>query len=181
MIPKLSSTRLIIFDFDGVFTNNKVMVNENGLETVVCNRADGLAIDWLNKYKNINKKTKFDFLILSQEKNSVVANRAIKLNISYINGASNKYETLKKYFNLSENKFRELLKKSIYLGNDLNDLRMMKEVNFSVSPSDAHYLIKQTADLVLSEKGGNGFVRKFIEIMFKLDDMNYEEVINFLN
>ena len=61
----------IIFDFDGVFTDNKVIVSENGLEQVICDRADGLGINILKKF--IKKQNwGVEFFILSTEKNPVV-------------------------------------------------------------------------------------------------------------
>ena len=77
-----------IFDFDGVLTDNKVLVNENGMEWVSCSRADGLAFDVLRK---LNKPS----YILSTEKNMVVSARAEKLKISVIQGTDNKVESIK--------------------------------------------------------------------------------------
>ena len=76
------------------------------------------------------------------------------------------------------NEYKSLLKKTIYLGNDVNDLRMMKEVGYAVAPSDAHYLVRKYADLVLNEKGGEGFVRKFVEILLGITEMSHEQVIS---
>ena len=73
----IDKVNLFIFDFDGVLTDNLVRVDEHGMESVVCNRADGLAFKALNKLK---KKT----YILSSEKNIVVKQRAKKLNIPII-------------------------------------------------------------------------------------------------
>ena len=50
MIPNINEIELLIFDFDGVFTDNKVLLNEQGLETVVCDRSDGLSIERLSLY-----------------------------------------------------------------------------------------------------------------------------------
>ena len=177
MIPNIRDIRLLIFDFDGVFTNNKVMVDENGLESVICDRSDGLSIDWLNLYKQ-RGDLDAEFIIISQETNIVVAKRAIKLNIPYIHSASNKYDILKSHYKISEEEYKSLLKKTIYLGNDVNDLRMMKEVGYAVAPSDAHYLVRKYADLVLNEKGGEGFVRKFVEILLGITEMSHEQVIS---
>ena len=77
-----------IFDFDGVLIDNKVLVNENGMEWVSCSRADGLAFDVLRK---LNKP----LYILSTEKNMVVSARAEKLKISVIQGTDNKVESIK--------------------------------------------------------------------------------------
>ena len=70
----------IIFDFDGVFTNNSVYVGEDMKEFVVCNRSDGLGIKMLKNYAKKNNWN-LELIILSTEENPVVNARAKKLNI----------------------------------------------------------------------------------------------------
>ena len=77
-----------VFDFDGVLTNNLVYLNQEGVESVACSRADGLAFDVLRK---LNKPA----FILSTEKSSVVAMRAKKLKIPVIQGVPDKVEAIK--------------------------------------------------------------------------------------
>ena len=72
----------LVFDFDGVLTDNKVLVHQDGSESVLCNRADGLAFDVL-------RKLKIPTYILSTETNTVVTQRAKKLKIHVIQGALN--------------------------------------------------------------------------------------------
>ena len=176
MIPNLNKVILIVFDFDGVFTDNKVYVNENGIESVRCDRADGLGIDLLKQF--IKKKSlELDMFILSKEKNKIVKTRGKKLNIKVYNNQDCKLAFLKNYFKKKEIDFKSGLKKTIYLGNDINDLEVMMNVNYSVAPSDAHDLIKRNADLVLKEKGGDGFVRKFIELLIGLNKLQEKEII----
>ena len=88
-IIKLQDLDIIIFDFDGVLTDNKVHLDQKGNELVSCNRSDGLAFDIL---KIIKKPT----YIISTEKNKVVAARAKKLKIPVIFGVKNKSDVLKK-------------------------------------------------------------------------------------
>ena len=81
------SLDVIIFDFDGVLTNNKVLLDQDGKEWVVCHRGDGLAFD-------VFRKLNIRVCILSTEKNPVVAARAKKLQVPVIQGVSNKLEAL---------------------------------------------------------------------------------------
>ena len=67
----------IIFDFDGVFTDNRVIVNENGQESVICNRSDGLGISAIKKYG-------ISLLVLSKEKNPVVQKRCEKMEVPFV-------------------------------------------------------------------------------------------------
>ena len=64
----------------------------------------------------------------------------------------------------------------VYLGNDLNDLPAMRIAGFSVAPSDAHAVILDEADVILSQRGGDGFVRAFIELLLGLEKMSADEV-----
>jgi 3-deoxy-D-manno-octulosonate 8-phosphate phosphatase KdsC-like HAD superfamily phosphatase len=64
----------------------------------------------------------------------------------------------------------------IYLGNDLNDLPIMRHVGFAVAPSDAHPLVQEIAHLVLEPRGGEGFVRSFIEHLLDIKQLTLEEI-----
>lgn len=154
MTLKKESIELIVFDFDGVMTDNRVIVDENGKESVIVSRADGLGVSIL-KQKNMK------MLILSTEKNKVVARRAEKLNIPVIQGADKKEELLAEY--LRNNDIPR--EKVMYVGNDANDLEAMRLCGVTVVPSDAHPCVKDIADVVLNTKGGCGVVRELADII----------------
>ena len=147
-----------VFDFDGVLTNNLVYLNQEGVESVVCSRADGLAFDVLRKLK---KPT----FILSTEKNSVVTMRAKKLKIQALQGIKNKADALS---SLSESKGYDL-SRILYVGNDLNDFHAMKICGYSACPVDSHVKIKELSNIVLNTRGGEGIVRELLEDVFGLD------------
>ena len=143
---------LIIFDFDGVFTNNKVYLDQNGIESVVCDRGDGLGVQML-------RERGIPMLVLSTETNPVVESRAKKLSLPVEFGCGNKKTFLTEYF-----KSQGIIpQNTIYIGNDLNDLEAMKIVGFSVAPCDSHDRILDYVDLVLERNGGKGAVREFAE------------------
>jgi len=148
----------IVFDFDGVLTNNLVYLNQDGLESVACSRSDGLAFDVLRK---LNKPA----FILSTEKNSVVKMRAKKLNIPLIQGVVDKVSAIKEL--ARENKF--LLKNILYVGNDLNDYLVMSICGYTACPIDSHPKIKEISKFILATKGGNGVVRELLEQVLNLD------------
>jgi len=147
-----------IFDFDGVLTNNMVIVDQYGKESVSCSRADGLAFDVLHKLKKPS-------YILSTEKNQTVTARAKKLKIHALQGVDNKVEGIKQ---LSEQKMFKI-KNTLYIGNDINDYKVMQLCGYSACPSDSHEAIKSIATIVLKTKGGKGIVRELLEDVFKLD------------
>ena len=153
---KIQKIKIVVFDFDGVMTNNTVIVDQDGRESVIVSRADGLGIGLL-------KRLGYKLLILSSESNPVVQARANKLQIECIQGAGDKGEILKHYVNKNDASFAEIM----YVGNDLNDICAMKIVGCSVCPRDSHLCAKKVADIVLNTSGGNGVVRELADILNK--------------
>jgi 3-deoxy-D-manno-octulosonate 8-phosphate phosphatase (KDO 8-P phosphatase) len=150
----MNSISLIVFDFDGVFTNNKVIVSEEGKEYVICSRADGLGLKKLDEF-GIQK------LILSTETNDVVKKRSEKLKIECIHGARNKEDVLLKIIE----KRKIPAEQVAFVGNDINDMACMKMVGWPVCVADAYPEIKKISKIVLSKNGGEGAVREFCDII----------------
>ena len=147
-----------VFDFDGVMTNNKVYLDQDGKEIVSCHRSDGLAFDVLRKLS----KPSF---IVSTEKNRVVTMRANKLKILAIQGVNNKVKAIKELaINYNYN-----LKNIFYVGNDLNDYYAMKICGFSACPADSHSKIKDLSDITLKTNGGEGVIRCLLEDFFNIN------------
>lgn len=144
---------LIVFDFDGVFTDDRVWVDQDGHEAVTASRSDGFGIAMLRK------QTKIKMLVMTLEKNPVVAARCGKLKLDVMQGVEDKKAALEKL--LKENNITA--EKVIYVGNDLNDLPCFASVGFSVCPADANSKVKSEADLVLTRNGGYGAVREICE------------------
>lgn len=151
----LKTIQLLVLDFDGVLTDNRVFVDENGTESVVCNRSDSLGIELLKQKKNI------DTIVISKEKNNVVKARCTKLSIECYSGINDKLEILK---SISADKNIPLLNIA-YIGNDSNDVPCMKNVGISVAVSDSHETAISVADILLNKKGGYGAVREFIDML----------------
>ncbi len=147
---------LIVFDFDGIFTDNRVLVTEDGKEAVFCNRSDGLGI-------NIIKKYGIPMLIVSTETNSVVAARAKKLGLNVVQGIANKKNFLVNY--AREKKYN--LDDIVYIGNDINDLEAMKIVGCPIAPIDAEASVKNVAKIIIESVGGAGVVKEMSQILSK--------------
>ena len=178
-LPTWKNIHTIIFDFDGIFTNNKVIVDQNGTEYIVCDRGDGLGFDLLRAFSKL-KNWEINLLIISKEKNNVLEQRAQKLNLNCVYGISNKKRYIDNYFKEKFPYLREPNKGLIYLGNDLNDLSMIRFAGFSIAPNDAHEIIKKEADLVINKNGGDSFIREFIEEFIELKSMSLDEIENLL-
>ena len=180
MLPNLSEIHTIVFDFDGIFTDNKVWLDQNGIETVRCDKSDSLGFDLLRSYIKKNN-LKLDLMILSREKNDVVKMRAAKLQINCTNGIDNKVAFLKKYLINKFGEYEVSAKGLIYLGNDLNDLESIIFSGFSCVPNDSHEMIKKFASLVLNKNGGDGFLREFIEAIMNIDSLEVKEILDILS
>lgn len=144
----------VVFDFDGVFTDNRVIVSQDHSEAVLCNRSDGMAISYL-------KKTGLPLLILSTETNPVVQARADKMGVPCLHGIASKWERLEQW--LKEQAIDPA--HVIYVGNDVNDLVCMQHVGCAVAVADAFPEILEYADLVLQNNGGDGAVRELCDLL----------------
>ena len=145
---------LVVFNFDGVMTDDRVFVDQNGLESVVCSRADGLGVEHL-------RQSGVRMLILSKEQNPVVAARAAKLKIDSLQGVSDKVSALSDYAaarGLS-------LANCIFVGNDINDLPLLGLVGCPAAPNDARPEVIAAARLILPARGGRGAVRALADMI----------------
>ena len=156
MNGKFKNIKLIVYDFDGVMTDNKVYVDQNGREMVQVNRGDGLGIAEI-------KKLGIKQIIISTEKNPVVSARAGKLDIPFLHGIDNKKNALINY--CRENDIT--LEKVVYVGNDINDKEAMETVGITFCPADAHDSIKDISNHVLKTKGGDGVIRELLDLIIK--------------
>lgn len=146
--------KLIVYDFDGVMTDNKVLVDDMGHESVVVHRGDGYAVSQIKKFG-------IPQIILSTEPNPVVMRRAEKLHIPAIHGVDDKKTILKKY--CAENGID--LADVLYVGNDLNDYDTMISVGYPCCPADAECEIKEISCWVSSVCGGNGVIRELYRVL----------------
>ncbi len=159
MAQKLADViKLIVYDFDGVMTNNRVYIDENGKESVAVSRADGLGISEI-------KKMGIKQMIISTEMNKVVKKRAEKLNILCINGVDNKANELKNFVN----RIGVDLSNVIFVGNDINDADVMSLVGWPMCPSDSYNSIKKISKHVFKSKGGEGVIRELFDLMSRGD------------
>jgi len=174
-IPDIHEVHTIVFDFDGVFTDNRVYLNQEGVESVCCDRRDGLGIDFLRKYQ-AQGKLKADMFILSTETNPIVQARAEKLKLPCKAGVMGKLSFLEEYLSKKFPTEKDAFAGLVYLGNDLNDLPVIARAGFSVVPIDAHPVVRSRASLVLPQKGGDAFVREFVELFLKINDLSVGEI-----
>ena len=146
---------LIIFDFDGVFTNNKVITAESGLESVICNRSDGIG---LSRLRDIGVSS----YIVSTEKNPVVQVRAKKLKIKCYSGISDKSKIVHEISRLEKIKLENIC----FVGNDINDIPALEICGFPFAVNDCFDEIKPYVKFITKNNGGEGAVREICDLIF---------------
>ncbi len=156
--PMPASVKMIVSDFDGVITDNRVWTSEEGIEMVAASRSDSMHIRTLREHG-------IDVMILSSEPNPVVRARAEKMGVEAIHGIDirGKGEALKQL--LAEKKLDG--SQIIYIGNDLNDLPCFESAGWAVAVADAYPEVQRAADYVLTHAGGYGAVREVCELVLK--------------
>ena len=153
--PLLERVRLAVFDFDGVFTDNRVWVDEHGAELLAFSRSDGLG---LRRLEQVGVYP----LILSMEQNPIVAARAGKLRVDCVQGVEDKLAVLRE----RTGELGVALEDTAYVGNDINDAECLAAVGLPVVPSDAWAEVMPLAGMVLTRTGGHGCVREFCDAVW---------------
>ncbi len=146
--------RMVVFDFDGVFTDDRVYVAEDGRESVACSRGDGLGLRRLRAHG-------IRATVLSTETNPVVAARCRKLGLPCRQGIGDKGAALC----VLAAQAGLGLDQIAYLGNDVNDLDCLRLARVGVAVADARPEVREAADWVLEARGGRGAVRELCELV----------------
>jgi 3-deoxy-D-manno-octulosonate 8-phosphate phosphatase (KDO 8-P phosphatase) len=166
LMDRLMAIRLIVFDFDGVFTDNAVWVLEDGKEAVRCSRSDGIGLQQLTRIG-------IAYLIISTETNPVVSARSKKLKIRCIQGCHKKIETLKEVASEYKIEFSQIA----FVGNDINDLECLKSVGMPIIVKDSHKDVMKHAAYITNCKGGHGAVREICDLMKDVYGLKEQQVL----
>jgi YrbI family 3-deoxy-D-manno-octulosonate 8-phosphate phosphatase len=149
-----SDIDLVILDFDGVLTDNRVYVMEDGREAVACHRGDGWGISILGQ-------AGIEVMILSTESNPVVSARATKLGIECLQNCNDKASATSGIIKRKKVDPSRVM----YVGNDTNDAEAMALVGHPAAPADAHPSILKIAKIVTQAGGGYGVVRELADLL----------------
>ena len=151
--------RLAIFDVDGVMTNGKIIISNDGNETKDFDVKDGLGLVLLQK---IGVKV----AIITGKQSQIVSHRFTSLGLEpddIFQGQKNKlnaYSSLKKKYNLNDSEIA-------YMGDDLPDINLMNQVGVSAVPADCVDVVKNSANYICEKNGGYGAVREFCDYLLK--------------
>ena len=158
-----ASVKLLVTDFDGCWTDDAVYVDQNGIESVRCLRADGFGITRL-------QAAGVPVIVLSAEVNPVVAARCDKLKVICFQGIENKLASLKKLLiAMTEPNIAEVS----YMGNDVNDIECLKAVGFPIIVATSEKAVlewRTTKTYVTKRWGGNGAVREVCDLILEARD-----------
>jgi YrbI family 3-deoxy-D-manno-octulosonate 8-phosphate phosphatase len=154
--PMPAKIDLVICDFDGVLTDNRVWVDQDGRESVAAYRSDSIRVKEL-------RAIGIDVMILSSEPNPVVAARAKKMGVEAIHGVGiqEKGRVMREILEQKNIKAENV----IYIGNDFNDLPCFEIAGWSVAVADAYPEVIRAADHVLSRAGGHGALRELCDLL----------------
>ncbi len=152
--------KLFITDVDGVMTNAGMYYSEKGDEFKKFNARDGGGFILL-------RLAGIKCAIVTQEKTKIVERRAKKLGIPLIQNSKNKVKALHQLTKQYKLKSEEVA----YIGDDINDILIMKEVGFSFAVADACEEVKKIANHITNSKGGEGAVREAAEFILKKNNL----------
>ncbi len=149
----MKKPKLILTDIDGVWTDGGMYYDQTGNEWKKFHTYDSAGV--LFAHQN-----EIPVGIITGEDTVIVARRAVKLKIDYLfQGVKNKLE-------VAENLCKELnisLDEVAYIGDDLGDIELLKNVGISATPNSAPEYVKKYSQMVMTKNGGEGVFREFVE------------------
>jgi len=154
---KISRIKLFAFDVDGVLTNGEIIYTSGGDEIKIFNAKDGQGIDLMNK-------NGFITAVITARESSIVTRRAEELKITEVfQGEKKKFEAIKQLME----KYGLGLSEIAYVGDDLPDLCVLKEIGLAFCPYDAVEEVTQVCHFISSKEGGKGAVRQITDFLIK--------------
>ncbi|PLS01494.1 KdsC family phosphatase [Neobacillus cucumis] len=167
----MKNIKLIVFDVDGVLTDGKLYIGSDGHEYKAFHTQDGMGIS-LAHYAGIKTA------IITGRTSEAVAKRAKELKINYVfQGIHHKLEVLQQM--ISEMKIS--LDEVCYVGDDINDLPILKVCGFGAVPNNAVPLVREQVQFVSQHNGGEGAVRDIIEHILQQSNEYPTLIEDFLN
>jgi len=169
-IDKLKRIKVLALDVDGVLTDGGIIYSNNGQETKVFNVKDGLGIRLL-------MASGIKVCVITGRRSKALYHRCRDLGITDIyDGVSNKTEAINLILEQTGFSAEEIA----YVGDDLPDLPIMKQVGLPIAVADAHRAVVESANMVTSIKGGMGAIREVCEIILKAQGVWEKAIEHFL-
>ena len=154
-MKSLKNIKLVLTDVDGVLTDGGRYFSKNGEELKKFHTRDGMGINLLLRYD-------IPTAIVTKEKSLITKNWATQMNITKVySGATYKEKLLPKICNDFQIKSDEIA----FIGDDVNDIKLLKKVGFSACPKDGSIFVKKIVDYVCKFEGGKGSLRELIDLI----------------
>ena len=155
---RIKKIKLIATDVDGVLTDGGMYYSSKGDVLKKFHARDGMAV-------SILKKNTIPTVIITKEKNQIVKKWSSKMNIDKLfDGVKNKEEVVSKLcksYGLSENNIA-------YIGDDVNDLEILKKTGFAATPKDGNLEVKKIVDYICKNRGGEGVLREICDLIISI-------------
>ena len=160
---KIKNIKLVLTDVDGVLTDGGMYYSADGEYMKKFNTRDSMGMELLLNYK-------IKTVLITRENSKIVKKRVQKIQtVDLYSGVLDKKDLLPKILKKYNVKYDEIA----YIGDDINDIDIMKSVGFSVTPSDGNYRVKKISDYICDLKGGEGAFREFADIILKFIPKTY--------
>ncbi|MCK5214780.1 MAG: HAD-IIIA family hydrolase [Candidatus Omnitrophica bacterium] len=167
MNEKLQKIQVLVMDVDGVLTDGRIIIDNDGKEIKHFNVKDGYGI-------HLFKKAGYKTAIISARESAPVSIRAEALGINRVyqdaNPKTEAYQKLLAEFSVKDENV-------CFIGDDLTDIGVLRKVGFAVAVNDAAAEVKKSVHYVTEQKGGFGAVREVIEVILK-SQKKWQEVIS---
>jgi len=158
LLKRASKIKLLLTDVDGVLTDTGVYYSAKGEEMKRFSIRDGMGVERLRSLVNVETG------IITREDTEIVKSRAKKLKITELHlGVLEKDKILNEILERKNLSIEEVA----YIGDDTNDIEIMKRVGLSACPNDATEFAKNAADYITKNNGGNGAFRDFAELIIQ--------------
>ena len=158
MRKRIKKIKLIATDVDGVLTDGGMYYSSKGDVLKKFHARDGMAV-------SILKKNTIPTVIITKERNQIVKKWSSKMNIDKLfDGVKNKEEIVSKLcksYGLSENNIA-------YIGDDVNDLEILKKTGFAATPKDGNMEVKKIVDYICKNRGGEGVLREICDLIISI-------------
>lgn len=155
---RASKIKLLLTDVDGVLTDTGVYYSAKGEELKRFSIRDGMGVERLRTLVDVETG------IVTRENTDIVLMRAKKLKIEELHfGVLEKENILDEILERKKLNFNEIA----FIGDDTNDIEIIKKVGLSACPNDAMLHVKKVCDVILDNKGGNGAFREFAELIIQ--------------
>ncbi|MFA6455568.1 MAG: HAD-IIIA family hydrolase [Bacteroidota bacterium] len=159
LTAKLKKIKILVTDVDGVLTDSGAYYSDEGIELKKFSIRDGMGI-------SLMQKAGYIVAIVTTEKTKIVERRAERLKVTDLyQGIINKVAAVEELLTKYSLTWQELA----YIGDDINDLPVLKKAGFAAAPSNATDLNKKVADYVTKAEGGHGAVREVCDLLLQLN------------